>query len=426
MDLSNASPLKLRADAYRCSVAIELMSKLILYFVTACLIWAVAVAGDSDRSRRLNLPERPFQYGNDQLPKHFEAVAKRRDNTPPVNPITDHGATLGRVLFYDPVLSVNASISCASCHRQELAFTDAKQFSVGFDGKPVTRNSMSLVNARYYASGRFFWDERAATLEEQVLMPIGNSVEMGHSLNQLVPQLQADPIYAALFQNAFGSDRVSADGIAKALAQFIRSIVSYRSRFDAGRAMVASVDDPFPNFTEQENYGKQQFLHRGGCAKCHLADQASTGEIAHIDDAATVEVSTRSSQRQSAFFYVEAATVNGIDGDLMGADGGVGGYTKDAASFGAFKVSSLRNVELTAPYMHDGRFLTLDRVLEHYNWSVKPHPNLDPRLRDIAANGLALPEREKVALTEFLKTLTDHKLISDPRFADPFEPVAVD
>ena len=127
-----------------------------------------------------------------------------------------------------------------------------------------------------------------------------------------------------------------------------------------------------------------------------------------------------SEQRQSAFFFPEAATVNGIDGELDGTDPGIGGVTKTPGDVGAFKVPSLRNVELTAPYMHDGRFTTLDRVLEHYNWSVRPHPNLDPRLRQIAANGLALPEREKVALAEFLKTLTDHKLITDPRFSDPF------
>ena len=384
--------------------------KLWLGFTAVCvLLFGGHLKAEDTRRRTLHLPQPVFDYESDQLPQHFKIVAAERDNTPTSNPITNHGATLGRVLFYDRTLSVNGAVSCASCHRQELAFTDAKRFSSGFDGKPVTRNSMSLVNARYYANGRFFWDERAATLEEQVLMPIINPIEMGHSLEALVRQLDQDPLYDLLFQNAFGSSEVTQDRIAKALAQFIRSIVSHRSRFDEGRSQVASVDDPFPNFTEQENFGKQQFLHRGGCAECHLpAAKEADGQVDMPD------------HRQSAFFFPESATVNGIDGEIDGTDLGVGGVTNIAADLGAFKVPSLRNVELTAPYMHDGRFTTLDRVLEHYNWSVRPHPNLDPRLHQIAANGLALPEREKVALAEFLKTLTDHKLITDPRFSDPF------
>jgi cytochrome c peroxidase len=359
---------------------------------------------DGVADRQLNLPAVPFNYSQVELPPHFAEIAATYDNTPSNNPITDHGATLGRVLFYDKSLSANGTTSCASCHEQKLAFTDEKTLSVGFQGKPVTRNSMSLINARYYRSGRFFWDERAATLEEQTLMPIENPVEMGHSLPALVAQLQADKIYPPLFHSAFGSGDVSADRMGQAIAQFIRSIVSYRSRYDVGRSAVASVHDRFPNFTEQENYGKLQFLERGQCAQCHLHDATASGRT-----------------RQSAFFFVDGPAVNGVDGELRGADAGVGGKTGVARDMGAFKAPSLRNIELTGPYMHDGRFTTIDRVLEHYNWSVRPHPNLDSRLEQISAQGLALPEREKVALTEFLKTLTDHALITDPKFSDPFE-----
>ncbi|MDG2128658.1 MAG: cytochrome c peroxidase [Fuerstiella sp.] len=376
-----------------------LSAPLVLIQLSAC-----GVAFDDDTAvRQLYLPAVPYKYSHIELPPHFADVAARYDNTPSHNPITDHGATLGRVLFYDKSLSANSTTSCASCHKQKLAFTDDKTLSVGFQGKPVTRNSMSLINARYYRSGRFFWDERAATLEEQTLMPIENSLEMGHSLPRLIKQLQADKIYPPLFHSAFGSSVVSSERIARAMAQFIRSIVSCRSRYDDGRAAVRSVYDRFPNFTDQENYGKQQFLDRGQCAQCHLHAAKSSGRT-----------------RQSAFFYVDRPAVNGVDGEIRGSDVGLGGRTGADRDMGAFKVPSLRNIELTGPYMHDGRFTTIDRVLEHYNWSVRPHPNLDPRLEQISAQGLALPEQEKVALTAFLRTLTDHALINDPKFSDPF------
>ncbi len=263
---------------------------------------------------------------------------------------------------------------------------------------------MSLINSRFYARGRFFWDERAATLEDQVLMPIENDIEMGHELTALTAQLQSDPLYPALFKSAFGSERVTADRMAKALAQFVRSIVSLRSKYDVGREQVDSPLDPFPNFTEQENLGKQQFFGRGNCASCHLADPTMPPR----------------SSRQSAFFFVDQPVANGIDSESSLADIGVGKHTGRPSDVGRFKVPSLRNVELTGPYMHDGRFVTLDSVIEHYNWSVRPHPNLDHRLADFAANGLALPEVQKVALTVFLTTLTDHALRRDPKYSDPF------
>lgn len=355
-------------------------------------------------ARKLDLPATPYRYHDLDLPAHFRVVAERFDNTPPDNPITDHGATLGRVLFYDRALSVNGKVSCASCHKQQFAFTDDETLSVGFDGIAVTRNSMSLINARYYRRGRFFWDERADTLEAQVLMPIENKIEMGHDLDTLTRQLQSDPLYPPLFRAAFGSDDVSSDRIAKALAQFVRSIVSYRSKYDIGLSRVKDVSDPFPNFTDQENYGKQQFFGRANCAGCHLADSLPA------EDAG----------RQRAFFYTEQPLVNGIDSDTQQSDRGVAQHSANPSDIGRFKSPSLRNVQLTGPYMHDGRFVTLDQVVEHYNWSVRPHPNLDERLQDFAANGLALPEVEKVALTAFLLTLTDRRLITDPKYSDPF------
>jgi cytochrome c peroxidase len=354
--------------------------------------------------RQLTLPGKPYRYADQVLPRHVKKVAHLFDNTPKSNPLTDEGATLGRVLFYDPNLSANGSTSCSSCHSQQTAFTDARRFSKGFEGKAVDRNSMSLVNLRYYRPGKFFWDERADSLEDQVLMPIENPVEMGHELNALVSQLQSDPIYPPLFHDAFGTPEVTKERLSRALAQFIRSMVSVNSRFDQGLAEVSSVLDPFPNFSEQENYGKQQFFGRARCSECHLPEMDGNS----------------GADRQTAFFQLEGPLVNGIDSDSEQVDGGVGAFTSKASEWGRFKSTSLRNVVLTAPYMHDGRFRTLDQVIEHYNWSVKPHRNLDRRLEDFAANGLALPEVEKVALAAFLGTLTDSTFLTDPKFSDPF------
>ncbi len=355
--------------------------------------------------RQIKLPNPPADYVGVELPKHFASVAKRFDNTPKSNPITNHGATLGRVLFYDKSLSISGTISCASCHQQRFAFTDDRKLSRGFDDRPVTRNSMSLVNIRYYRNGKMFWDERAATLEAQVLQPIENEIEMGHSLPNLVEQLTADPIYPELFANAFGDDQVSSERISRALAQFVRSIVSYRSKFDVGRAQVHTSLDPFPNFTKTENYGKEQFFGRGRCASCHMEQPVAEQGGEPI--------------AQSAFFYMFAPVVNGIDSDDPALDQGIAEHTGKSTDVGKFKVPSLRNIELTGPYMHDGRFRLLDQVVEHYNWSVKPHPNLDPRIIDFT-EGLALPENEKVALGEFLLTLTDKSLLTDKKFSDPF------
>jgi len=383
-------------------------------------------------ARPLRLPDQPFNYSQIAVPAYAQSIAARFDNTPPDNPITDHGATLGRVLFYDPTLSQNASTSCASCHKQSLAFTDDRALSVGFDGRKVSRNSMSLINSRYFRRGRFFWDERAATLESQVLMPIENEIEMGHHLPNLVKQLAADPIYPPLFRNAFGDDQVNQDRMAKALAQFVRSIVSFGSRYDQGRASAEAVDVDFVNFTAEENAGKRLFFGEARCASCHVDAGTADSE----DDDFNLEF-TR--ERQSAFFFLNRPVVNGIDMEpyessvdsiarpgessltiKFDGDRGVGAITSQANDIGRFKSPSLRCVEVTGPYMHDGRFLTIEAVVEHYNWSIRPHVNLDPRLQRLINSGIAVPQVEVDALVAFLKTLTDEALLKDPRYADPF------
>jgi cytochrome c peroxidase len=342
----------------------------------------------------LHLPGVPFNYSPPLPPHYLAPPVRNQDNTPTNNPVTNAGATLGRVLFYDKRLSTNGTVSCASCHQQQVGFSDPRKFSVGFAGGLTGRNSMGLNNARYYARGRFFWDERAATLEDQVLQPIQNAVEMGMTLPALVTRLAAEPFYTNLFTVAFGSPAVDTNRISQALAQFVRSMVSTRSKHDAG------VGVGFTNFTAQENLGRQIFLGQVGnatCAACHGTDAHTAPNINN----------------------------NGLEFPYV--DLGVGGITGRAQDNGLFKVPSLRNIELTAPYMHDGRFATLEEVVEFYNSGVVMNPNLPPPLRAPPMPGqppaplrLNLTAAQKAALVAFLKTLTDTSLTTDVRFSDPF------
>jgi cytochrome c peroxidase len=345
----------------------------------------------------LNLPDEPYSYSNPDIPPHVAADANllSADNTPMNNPVTDHGATLGRVLFYDKILSQNKSISCAGCHKQENGFGDPARFSTGLNGGQTPRHSMRLSNARFYSNGRFFWDERAASLEDQVLMPIQDEIEMNLSLDSLVPRLQKQPYYPILFQNAFGDDEITTSRVSKALAQFIRSMTSFSSKYDAGRALVPTPVQPFPNFTQQENNGKDIYFNpnRGGCAGCHGTEG----------------------------FIAPGPRNNGLD--LVSADAGIGGASGIPGQIGQFKTPSLRNIAVGAPYMHDGRFATLSEVIEHYSTGVKNHPNLSPPLR-LPNNGvklLNLNSADKLALEAFLNTLTDQVFTGDPRFSSPFK-----
>ena len=297
------------------------------------------------------------------------------------NPTTDAGATLGRVLFHDKRLSARDNTSCASCHLQQFGFTDTAQFSTGFAGGKTPRHSMALANARFYARGRFFWDERAATLEDQALMPIQNSIEMGLTLPQMVAKLQVTPYYASLFQAAFGSTEVTSDRVARALAQYVRAIVSYGARFDStfGRPGIP----PVP-LNAQEAEGLQLFNGQGRCAPCH----------------ATVAVASDNLHN------------TGLDPII----------SDQGAGQGRFKAPSLRNVAVRGRFMHDGRFTSLEQVVDFYNTGVNANPFLDIRLRTPGGVplrlGLTVAQRD--ALVAYLRTLTDRALLTDPRFADPF------
>ncbi|BCU78706.1 cytochrome c peroxidase [Luteolibacter sp. LG18] len=347
----------------------------------------------NDVADALLLPATAANYANPTLPAHLLTPQIRgQDNTPFDNAVTNAGATLGRVLFYDKRLSANNTVSCSSCHQAAHGYSDPERFSTGFAGGKTSRNSMGLTSNRYYLRGHYFWDERAATLEDQVLMPIQNSTEMGLTLTELVSKVSAEPYYATLFTSAFGSSTVTSDRISKALAQFVRSIASGASKYDLG------VPQNFANFTAQENQGRAIFTGQGGCAACHGSDNFVPG---------------------NAIFN------NGLENPYV--DKGLGGITGLTADEGFFKVGSLRNIELTAPYMHDGRFATLEEVVEFYNSGVVNHPNLSPQLRVPPGNpGAGNPRRlnlnagQKAALVAFLKTLTDTAVTSDAKFSDPF------
>ena len=254
---------------------------------------------------------------------------------------------------------------------------------------------MGLTNARYYLRGKMFWDERANTLEDQVLQPIQNQTEMGMTLAVLNLRAANEPYYGQLFTAAFGSSAITSDRISKALAQFVRSIVSGASKYDQG------VPINFANFTQLENQGRAIFLGpAGGCAACHGSDNFVPG---------------------NNIFN------NGLENHYV--DKGLGAISGLAADEGFFKVPSLRNIELTAPYMHDGRFATLEEVVEFYNNGVVNHPNLSPQLRlppgppgspPPPPRRLNLNPGQQDALVAFMKTLTDRSVTTDPKFSDPF------
>ncbi|MES2487305.1 MAG: cytochrome c peroxidase, partial [Bacteroidota bacterium] len=357
----------------------------------------------------LNLPQTPYNYSDLNLPAYFLAndngalpsSVNGIDNTPAGNAVTDNGATLGRVLFYDVSLSANRTTACGSCHRPEKAFADSSPFSHGLYGQPTRRNSITLVNSRFYKRGHFFYDERANTLEDQALMPVVDIREMDLTMEQITQRVQAQSYYPKLFKAAFGDSHVSNERIADALSQFMRSIVSFDSKYDAGRAQVANMVDDFPNFTIEENRGKALFLKsldQGGlaCYACHTTEAFVSPNIGPIN--------------------------NGLDLASTTDLGAFEHYPDKPNLKGAFKIPTLRNIALTGPYMHDGRFNTLMQVIEFYNSGVQNHAQLSPFLKggDGLPRHLNLTQEDKIALLKFLYTLNGTTIFNDPRWLDPF------
>lgn len=340
----------------------------------------------------------------DARPKYYTRISSpfgnvdAQDNTPFDNKVSNEGANLGRVIFYDVRLSANNTVACASCHIQKHGFTDPKTFSDGFDGGKTGRHSMSLSNATYYNNGRFFWDERADSLEEQVLMPIQDPVEMGMNLFDLEVKMAQTSYYGDLFTKAFGDEAITSDRIARALAQFIRTMVTYESKYDQAFSVGEWNDPDFAAvFNEQEMLGLKLFSGFPG------SERDSLGCIAC---------------HQTSSHAMDQAHVNGLDATTT-ADQGAGN--------GFFKSPSLRNIAVGAPYMHDGRFATLMEVVEFYNSGIRGHRNLSPDLTSDGRVGgrpirMGLNQEEKEALVAFMEALTDEVFLTTPIFHDPFFP----
>ncbi|WP_420149029.1 cytochrome-c peroxidase [Spirosoma sp.] len=311
-----------------------------------------------------------------------------RFTIPADNPTTQEGVYLGRMLFYEPKLSSSQTISCASCHQQERAFTDGLARSVGVSGKFTQRNSMSLANLLWVR--QLFWDGRANSLEEQALVPLGHADEMGSKTGEAARRLQKTTLYPTLFKQVFGSDTITDGRIGKALAQFERTLISANSRYD--RYLQGSYQ-----LTEAEQRGLQLFnsapsmernVRGGNCAHCHGGPK----------------------------LYQEVFHNNGLD--QKPADAGRQEITGLDSDKGRFRVPTLRNIELTAPYMHDGRLATLIDVLDHYSEHIQNSPTLSPELPG-ETNGFHLTNGEKKDLIAFLRLFTDSTFIQNPQFSNP-------
>jgi cytochrome c peroxidase len=306
------------------------------------------------------------------------------------NPLTKQGIALGKRLFFDPLLSSDGTVSCASCHDPAKSFTDGEAVSTGIDGKTGTRSAMALVNLAFHSNG-FFWDGRSPDLESQVIVPITDPREMNESPANVMQKLRSHAEYPVLFKQAFGVERKSEmtiDQVAMAIAQFERTLNSFNSRFDR----VVWLNEGW--FTDEEERGRQLFFiepfvqidNHPGCSHCHL----------------------------SPLFMDNAYRNNGLDSVATVddfEDPGYGAVTGKIFDQGKFKVPTLRNIALTAPYMHDGRFETLEEVLENYAKGGHGVINEDSNILPFK-----LDAQQKADLIAFLNTLTDTSFVNNPAF----------
>ncbi len=359
--------------------------------------------GYTDLVDKLDLPPQPYAY---------QAVENRRFIADGLHfkAVDDNKATLGRVLFYDKSLSADGKIACASCHDQRRGFADSAALSAGIFGRHTLRNVPALNNMVYGGwedllnftvptepgGGHFFWDCRATSIAQQSEATFGNEREMGMTMPQVVDQIRGQRFYEYLWKKAFGKFEPMPGEVLDALSNFLNSFDGFHSRFDKGflelpDTAVFNLD--FKSFSGEENRGKK--VYNQSCAHCHGTLAAKPGIV---------------------------LTNNGLD--LNYADQGLGAMTQQWGDMGVFKVPSLRNIELTAPYMHDGRFATLEQVVKFYSDDIKKHPNLDWFLtpfNDVGGPRFPLSLQQKHDLVVFLKTLTDKDFCGDPRYSDPFK-----
>jgi cytochrome c peroxidase len=323
-------------------------------------------------------------------PSHFPKMAIPLDNL-----LTEQGVELGRRLFYDKRLSGDNSMSCAACHSPQSSFSDGNQFSIGIDGLAGTRQSMALVNLGYQKF--FFWDGRAKSLEEQILEPVPNPIEMHQSWKDAINKLKTDDSYRKEFHAAFGADDMDEYQVVKAIAQFLRTMISGSSKYDViyknsnGLNLSPKEQVLFSTVTNEEKAGYDLFLslNGGDCVHCH------SGPLMQLNIFAN----------------------NGLDATF--SDKGKGGVTGKPQDMGMFKVPTLRNIAQSAPYMHDGRFQTLDEVIEHYSSGIVMSPTISPSIEFASQGGVQLDAFEKGLIKKFLLTLTDEEFLENPKFAPP-------
>jgi cytochrome c peroxidase len=340
---------------------------------------------DDDKTTKVELDKTPYLLDIGRFPK------------PPIasdNELTVQGVKLGRMLFYEKKLSGNATQSCASCHQQQFAFNDTAQFSIGIHGLQGKRNAMSVFNMAWNTNG-FFWDGRAPLLRDQSLKPIQDALEMDETLANVVAKLKQSQVYKDQFIRAFGTDEITPELISKAMEQFMNSIVSNKSKYDAYRNGAAVLDSSEERgrrlfFLEYNQFIPEQ--SGADCAHCHSGDNFENDQFMN----------------------------NGIKEDAAIIDIGRQAVTNKPNDKGKFKVPSLRNIELTAPYMSDGSIKTLEEVVEHYNTGLKSSSTLDAALEQTRGTGLRLTPKNKQDLVAFLKTLTDKELLINTAYNSPF------
>ena len=326
-----------------------------------------------------------------------------------IEAINNHSVQLGRVLFYDTRLSINNTVSCASCHNQALSFSDNQAVSTGFGGRKTTRNAMALATPVLHSN--MFWDSRVRGTLELSLVPVFNHIEMGmESESMLVQKLAQTDYYKDLFKAAYGDETISQKRIAMALSHFMNSMVSRNSKFDQVMATDANGNPkPMAQFNALEQMGHDLFFsERMRCSKCHNGENFAAPDLPTQDpDMGPYGNPTPDNPNASA------GTAN-IGLNITTGDAG--------RMDGKFRIPTLRNIELTGPYMHDGRFQTLDEVLNHYSGGIQNHPTLDENLKGADGKPLHMnmTQIEKDALKAFLFTLTDHTFITDPKFSNPF------
>ncbi|MCO6495960.1 MAG: cytochrome-c peroxidase [Bacteroidetes bacterium] len=339
------------------------------------ILFLFVISCKKEKTQEQSTEYKPTPY-TIQIPAGFPKI-----DIPSDNPMTVEGIALGRKLFYDPILSKDNTVSCASCHKQENGFTDPARFSAGVDGKIGTIQSMTIINPGWNIA--YFWNGRAKSLEEQVLGPITNPVEMNSTWEDVIAKLKAIPEYRNDFKKAFGTDKIDSTLVTKAIAQFERTLISGNSKFEQWNLGKVQFTD-----TEYEGYNIF-FSEIGDCFHCH-------GNL--------------------LFQNLEFAN-NGLD---LNPDNGLYDVTKNLKDKGKFKIPTLRNIELSAPYMHDGRFNTLEEVVDFYSSGVQHNsPNISPLMEFSESGGVHLSSEQKVALIAFLKTLTDQEFVTNPKFAKP-------